>query len=88
MRAKGKAVKKSLTKKLPARKSAKKVSARRPGRSYNSQTGEPTGREIKANVRLEALTKELMNAGEDAATARTKARAIMRDNPRKDWRNG
>lgn len=63
----------------------KKTAARRP---YNAQTGQLTGREIEAQKRLEKLTQDYINDGMDAASARQRARDVMRDNPRKDWRGG
>jgi hypothetical protein len=39
-------------------------------------------------ARLEALTKEHMQQGMDAASARQLALDKMRNNPRKDWRRG
>ena len=41
-----------------------------------------------AQARLEALTKEHMQQGMDAASARQLALDKMRNNPRKNWRRG
>jgi hypothetical protein len=62
-----KARKKSMRTKTPAKKIAKKTTRR-----YNAQTGELSGREIKAMKRLKALTEEYIAEGMDPGSARQK----------------
>ena len=57
-------------------------------RGYNQQTGQATGREIKALKRVEALTQEYIQEGMDPGSAKQRAVSVMRDNPRRDWRGG
>jgi hypothetical protein len=64
-----------------AKKAAKK-------KAYNTQTGRLTGREVGAQRRLELLAEQYQSEGMTADQARQRARAVMRDNPRKDWRGG
>ncbi len=53
---------------------------------YNPQTGKLTGREIKAQKRLDELTAQYQASGLSEADARERARKELRDNARKDWR--
>lgn len=66
-----------------------KVSARKtPSRSYNQQTGKPTGRAVAAISRRDRLIEMYMAEGLDAQTARERAMADMRSGGRRDWRGG
>jgi hypothetical protein len=56
--------------------------------TWTASTARLSGREIKANKRLEKRIAELEATGLSRAAARKKARDEMRDNPRKDWRAG
>jgi hypothetical protein len=55
---------------------------------YNHNTGKLSGREVKAQKRLEMLTAKYQADGVSEDEARERARNEMRDNPRGDWRNG
>jgi hypothetical protein len=57
-------------------------------RRYNPQTGKPTGRAVGALARLEALTKKYQDQGMTLEAARQRAIDEMRDNTRRDWREG
>ena len=66
-----------------------KVSARKArSRTYNQQTGKPTGRAVAALARRDRLIEMYMADGMDAQTARERALAEMRSGGRKDWRDG
>jgi hypothetical protein len=69
-------------------KTTKRKSAARKAKSYNPQTGKLTGRAIGAEKRLEMLTQRYQSEGMSAQDARQRARDEMRDNPRRDWRQG
>jgi hypothetical protein len=73
-------------KKIIARKSAaRKAKAARP---YDVHTGQPTGREVQAMQRLQTLTDRFIAEGLTPADAYTRAREVLRANPREDWRAG
>ena len=55
---------------------------------YNPQIGKLTGREAGAQMRLEELTEKYQADGMSAQEARQRARDVMRDNPKRDWRRG
>jgi hypothetical protein len=75
-----------MAKKRKAKKAAAKKTTKR-RRSYDSQSGRLTGREVGAQARLEKLAEQYMAQDNmDAASARQRAREVMRANPRKDWR--
>jgi hypothetical protein len=65
----------------------KKASRKRVGQ-YNAQMGTLTGGEVKAKQREDKLVQQFQLEGMTAPEARQRARQIMRDNPRKDWRRG
>jgi hypothetical protein len=75
-------------KSMAKRAATPKKTAKKGKRAYSSQTGRLSGREVNAQVRLDALTEQYVSEGMDPASARSRARAVMRDNPRKDWRVG
>jgi hypothetical protein len=55
---------------------------------WNQNSGKLSGREVKAQQRLEALTTKYQSEGLTEAEARDRARNELRDNPRSDWRAG
>jgi hypothetical protein len=74
---------KSTRKTTPRFPRSKKAAPR-----YNPQTGKLTGRAIKAQERLDALTQKYQAEGMAAQDARQRAREELRSNPRRDWRGG
>jgi uncharacterized protein YoaH (UPF0181 family) len=56
--------------------------------TWIASTAQLSGREIRANKRLQKRIAELEATGLSSEEARKKALAEMRDNPRKDWRAG
>jgi hypothetical protein len=62
---------------------AKKGAAR-----YNPQTGKLTGRAASAQERLEQLAEQYQADGMSIQDARQRARDVMRNNPKMDWRRG
>jgi hypothetical protein len=76
---------------MKRRSKAKKAAAKKTTRkrkTYNPQTGQLTGREVGAQVRLEQLAEEYIAEGMTPENARNRAREVMRDNPKRDWRRG
>jgi hypothetical protein len=73
------------TKTIARKSAARKAKAARP---YDIHTGQPTGREVQAMQRLQTLTDRFIAEGLTPADARTRAREVLRANPRRDWRAG
>jgi len=76
--------KKSVARKVKSRSSAKKAAPRKAKRGYDIHAGKPTGREVQAMNRLQALTERFIAEGLTPADAQTRAREELRANPRKD----
>jgi hypothetical protein len=84
--ARKKATKKSMRprKKAVAKSSTKKTAKNGAAWSrYNPQTGELTGREVKALKRFDKLIKASIDEGMGTASARLRGLALLRNNPRR-----
>jgi hypothetical protein len=68
------------------RKSKMKRAATR--KAFDAQMGRPTGRDAAALSRRQELIEDYVRDGMEPAEARQRAIAVMRDNPKKDWRRG
>jgi N-acetylglutamate synthase/N-acetylornithine aminotransferase len=81
-----------MAKKRKAKRAAKKIARKAPKKTarqaYDPQTGRLSGRAVKAKARLDELTEKYIREGMDPGSAKQRATDEMRDNPRRDWRDG
>jgi hypothetical protein len=71
------------------RKSRKmKTAPARKRKAFDSQMGRVTGRDASALTRRDELIQDYIRDGMEPSEACQRAIAVMRDNPKKDWRRG